>query len=227
MSWNVVGYSSATLRAGNKGAGACFIPVSGSKTIDLNDIKVVGYVDGCEGDVYVQQLDRYGRAQEAFTWYDLPEDEICGWFDGSDEPVEVGAVTLAIGDALWVNAPDADYGIQSAGQVPTSDVATALRAGNKLVSNPTPVDVDLVNVVVSGYEDGCEGDVYVQQLDRYGRAQEAFTWYDLPEDDIYGWFNGSDEPVEEGAIVLAPGESLWVNAISTDYSIVFPGVAIK
>ena len=108
---SVVGYSSATLRAGNKGAGACFIPVSGSKTIDLNDIKVVGYVDGCEGDVYVQQLDRYGRAQEAFTWYDLPEDDIYGWFNGSDEPVEEGAIVLAPGESLWVNAISTDYSI--------------------------------------------------------------------------------------------------------------------
>ena len=172
-------------------------------------------------------LDSLGRGGDIYTWYDLPEDGIVGWFDGNDEPVEVGTLVLAPGEGLWINAAGDGYRIQSAGQVPTSDIAVVLREDFKLVVNPTPVNVDLTAIDVTGYDEICEADVNVQILDSLGRGGDIYTWYDLPEDEIFGGFDGNDEPVEVGALVLKPGEGLWVNALSSDYSIVFPGVNIK
>lgn len=48
---NVVGYSSTTLRLGNKGAGACFETVNGGNVINLQDIKVSGYEESSEEEV--------------------------------------------------------------------------------------------------------------------------------------------------------------------------------
>ncbi len=222
---NIVGYSQASLRTDFKAGGACFVPVSGS-TIDLNDLKVVGYSDICEGDVNVQILDSLGRGGEVYFWYDVPEFELYGWLDGSDELVEDGVVTLAPGEGLWINAPGDGYGLQSAGQVPTSDVAVVLRSDFKLVVNPTPVTIDLTNVAITGYSEICEGDVNVQILDSLGRGGEVYFWYDVPEFELYGWLDGSDEPVEVGAVTLGSGEGLWANATSSDYMVVFPGVTL-
>lgn len=202
------------------------MPVSGT-TIDLTALTVTGYEEICEGDVNVQILDSLGRGGEIYSWYDVPEANLYGWLDGSDEPVEAGAVTLAPGEGLWVNAPGEDYGLQSAGQVPTSDIAVVLRQDFKLVVNPAPVTVDLTAISVTGYEEICEGEVNVQILDSLGRGGEIYSWYDVPEADLYGWLDGSDEPLEEEVVTLAAGEGLWVNAPSSDYSIKFPGVAIK
>ena len=71
----MVGYNNTELRTGNKGVGACFLPI-GSDVVKLNDIKVAGYdpEEGCEGDVYVQTLDNYGRTVDKYFWYDVPGD---------------------------------------------------------------------------------------------------------------------------------------------------------
>lgn len=171
-------------------------------------------------------LDKFGRAQTAYFWYDIAEEDLYGWLDMTDEPVEKGAVVLNAGDALWVNAPDESYSIQSAGQVPQKNVSVALREGNKLIVNQTPVAVDLTDISIEGYEEICEGDVSVQMLDKFGRAQTAYFWYDIVEEDLYGWLDMTDEPVEPETVVIGAGETLWVNAPSSDYAIIVPGVTL-
>ena len=145
----------------------------------------------------------------------------------ADEPVEKGIVTFKAGQAFWVDAPNEFYAIQSAGQVPMSDVAVTLRTGRMMVGNVTPVDVDLIDISVQGYDEVAEGECSVQILDKYGRGLDSFFWYDLPDDNLYGWLDGSDEPLEEGTLVLKPGEALWVDAPNSTYSLVFPGVDVK
>ena len=231
VSSDVVGYMGNNLSAGNKAAGTSFVPVSGA-TIDLTDLVVTGYdkEEGSEEDVKVQTLDRYGRGGVTYAWMDVTDgdDVYYGWFDDG-EPVEAGTLTLAAGDGLWVNSPNADFALQSSGKVPTSAVAVTLRAGNKLVENATPVSVDLTRIVVSGYdeEEGSEEDVKVQTLDRYGRGGVTYAWMDLVDgDDVYyGWYDDGEE-VLEGTLVLQPGEGLWANAPSSDYQIEFPGVTL-
>lgn len=87
--------------------------------------------------------------------------------------------------------------------------------------------IDLTDIIVTGYdaEEGCEGVVDIQTLDEYGRGGNQYFWYDVPGE-LYGWLDASDNEAEEGALVIKPGEGLWVNAPSSDYMIEFPGVTL-
>ena len=220
---NVVGYASGELRYGFKGVGAQFAAVSGT-AIDLTDIKVTGYDEATEGEVSVQVLDAYGKSTMIYSYYDVPG-ELTGWLDSGDNLIEAGTVTLASGDALWVDAPSEAYNLQTAGQVPTTGIAVGLRYGFKLVSNSTPVSVDLTDIDVSGYDEVTEGEVSVQVLDAYGKSAMIYSYYDVPGE-LTGWLDSSDNEVAVGDLVIAPGEALWVDAPSTSYSLIFPGVTL-
>lgn len=230
---NVVGYSEVGLRFGSKGAGACFVNVNTSKSMDLQDLKVTGYDKAAgyeDAGVTVQTLDAYGRAIETYTWYDVPDDFV-GWLDSNDNYVE--DMPIAPGEGLYARAPDTTFALQSAGQVASSDIAITLRFGSKLVVNPMPISINMNDDngdenylrvtgydVLAGYEDA---GVTVQTLDAYGRAVETYTWYDVP-DDFFGWLDSNDEYVE--GISIAPGESLYARAPNTDFALVFPAPAL-
>ena len=106
-----MGYASGELRYGNKAVGAQFAAI-GNETIDLTDIKVVGYdtEQGTEADVKVQILDAYGKAGDTYGYYDVPG-ELTGWLNGDDEEVEVGDVVVNPGEGLWVNAPSTAFSL--------------------------------------------------------------------------------------------------------------------
>ena len=226
---NVVGYAGTALRFGSKGAGSCFVPVSGEAVINLQDLKVTGYEGDCYGSVSMQELDAYGRSIDGrkWYWYDAKDDGYYGWYNDAEEcPTDI---TFAPGEGLYVDAPDATYSLQSSGQVPTFDIAVQLRFGSKHAVNPTPVTIninDAVNGVwVSGYEGDSYGVVSMQKLDEYGRSidGEKWYWYDAEGDGYYGWYNDAEEtPV----VNIAPGESVYVDAPDTTYFINFPGVAL-
>lgn len=189
--------------------------------LNIQEIKVVGYEGETAGDVAIQTLDSIGRVKDLYMWVDLPDDDILGWLDIYDEPVDV---EFKPGEGLWINAPSSDYKIQTAGQVPTTNVSVALRDGFTMVVNPTPIDVNIQDISVEGYEGETAGDVAIQTLDTLGRVVDLYMWVDLPDDDIYGWLDIYDEPVET---TIAPGAGLWVSAPSSDYSIILPGVTLK
>ena len=227
VSSDVVGYAQSEARSGFKALGAQFVAVSATG-IDLTEIKVTGYdpEDGTEGDVTVQGLNAYGQGTGTYFYYDVPG-ELTGWLDSNDEPVEAGTVILAPGEGLWVSAPSTAFGLQTAGKVPTSGIAVTLRSGFKLVSNNTPVAVDLNDIEVSGYdpEDGTEGDVTVQGLNAYGQGTGTYFYYDVPEE-LTGWLDSNDELVEDGNVSIGAGEALWVSAPNTSLSLVIPGVTL-
>ena len=246
---NVVGYDSATLRTGMKAAGAAFVPVSGAG-FDLQSLKVSGYnaADGyADGEIYLQTLTPGGATIKSFTWIDLaadPDDPdsvpYYGWYD--DDTGELGELTIAPGDGLAAFGPNATFGLQSAGQVPTSDVAVTLRTGMKFIANPTPATVSLnsgdksdwAGMYVAGYnaEDGyADGEIYLQTLTPGGATIKSFTWIDLaadPDDPdsvpYYGWYD--DDTGELGELSIAPGDGLAAFGPSTAFSVVFPGVTL-
>ncbi len=225
---NVVGYASGTTTSGNKIMGAQFSPVAGVG-IDLNSIKVVGYdpESGTEAEVQVQPLDNRGKGGMTYSYYDVPG-ELTGWLDGNDEPVEDGTVILAPGEGLWVSAPNASLSLQTAGSVPLAKYGVLLRQGNKMVVNSSPVAIDLTKIDVSGYnaEDGTEADVQAQTLDNRGKGGMTYSFYDVPGE-LFGWLDGNDEPVEEGAVMIQPGEGLWVSSPNATFQLELPGVEIK
>ncbi len=232
---NVVGYAAGTLREGFKAAGAQFIPVSGS-TVDLTDITVTGYDTeaGTVEEVSVQTLNKNGDMVNQYFWYDYVDgsDVYYGWLDAdSGDFVVEGDVTFAVGDGLWVDAPSADYKLQTAGQVMTSSAAITLREGFKMVANPTPVDVDLTAITVSGYdtEAGTVEEVSVQTLNKNGDMVNQYFWYDYVDgsDVYYGWLDAdSGDFISEGDVSVGAGSALWVDAPSTDYNLVLPGVTL-
>ena len=216
-----MGYQSAELQQYGLTAGACFVPVTGS-TFDLTDLKVTGYDEATEGDVQIQTLDEYGRTVANYTYYDVPG-ELTGWLDSDDNEVEVGDVTFQAGEGLWSYSLDDGFGLQSAGMVPTTPVAVTLQQYGLSVANPTPVDVDLTQITVGGYEEATEGDVQVQTLDEYGRTVANYTYYDVPGE-LTGWLDADDNEVEVGDVVVKPGEGLWTYSLDDGFTFIFPGV---
>ena len=91
--------------------------------------------------------------------------------------------------------------------------------------------IDLTDITVTGYskEDGTAEEVSVQTLDKDGGMVKLYFWYDAVDgaDVYYGWLDAdSGDFVEEGAVEVDAGEALWVDAPSTTYSIVLPGVSL-
>jgi hypothetical protein len=224
---NIVGYASGATTSGNKIMGSQFSAVS-ADGIDLNSVIVVGYdaEEGTEAEVTVQCLDNLGKGGATYFFYDVPG-ELYGWLDGTDEPVEDGNVVLAKGEGLWVSAPNASFALQTAGSVQTEKYGVLLRSGNKMVVNSTPVAVDLNTIDVAGYdqEEGTEAEVTVQTLDGFGKGGVTYFFYDVPGE-LYGWLDGTDEPVEDGAMMIQPGEGLWVSSPSDAFLSEIPGVSL-
>ncbi len=220
---NVVGYASAELQESGLTAGACFVPITGSN-FDLNDLSVTGYEESTEADLQIQTLDEFGRTVAIYSYYDVPG-ELTGWLDENDEEVAVGTVTFQAGEGLWTYCTIAGLGLQSAGQVPTSAVTVTLQESGLSIANPTPVNVDLTDTYVTGYEDSTEADVVVQTLDEFGRTVAIYSYYDVPGE-LTGWLDENDEEVAVGTVVVKPGEGLWSYCTADGFSFVFPGVTL-
>ena len=226
----IVGYAQSALKSGNTAAGAQFVPMTGD-SIDLANLTVVGYEEEQGGDIYVQRVDGKGKmiAGSKYFWYDLPDDGLYGWYDGSDEPLETGVQVVKVGEGWWVKGTAATEGIQSSGQVANAPVQVNLMNGNKFIVNPTPVAVNFNDdddngkfIAVGGYTEEQGGDIYAQQVDGKGKmiAGTKFFWYDLPDDGLYGWYDGNDDPIT--GVALPAGGALWVKGTSTDEYMSFP-----
>lgn len=228
---NVVGYSQSGLKAGYTATGAQFVSMDG-KAMDLCDIVPTGYdrESYVGGSITIQLLDATGRMVpgSAYYWYD--DEDGTAWFDGADDEIVPGAITLAPGEAMWVTGNSTSEGLQTAGQVANVSIDIALRAGYKLLCNPTPVAVNWNDddengkmITCGGYdpEEYIGGSIDVQLLDATGRMVpgSAYYWYD--DEDGTGWFDGADEFVE--GVKLPAGVGIWIKANSTNEKITFPG----
>ena len=223
VSSSVVGYKSAELQQYGLTAGACFVPVTGS-TFDLTDLRVTGYDEATEGDLQIQTLDYAGRTVATYFYYDVPG-ELTGWLDFDDNEVEVGDVIFQPGEGLWAYSAIEGLGLQSAGMVPTAGISVTLQQYGLSVANPTPVDVDLTDTYVGGYDEATEGDVQVQTLDYAGRTVATYFYYDVPGE-LTGWLDFDDNEVEVGDVVIKPGQGLWTYSQDDGFTFVFPGVAL-
>ena len=218
-----VGYQSAELQENGLTTGACFVPVQGS-TFDLTELKVTGYEESTEGDVQIQTLDEAGRTVDTYFYYDVPG-ELTGWLDINDEEVSTGDVSFQAGEGLWSISAVDGLGLQSAGAVPTSGVVVQLQENGLSIANPTPVNVDLTDAFIGGYEESTEGDVQVQTLDEAGRTVATYFYYDVPGE-LTGWLDINDEEVAEGDVIIQPGQGLWTISSADGFTFVFPGVSL-
>ena len=159
-----------------------------------------------------------------YAYYNVPG-ELTGWLDSFDEPIEEGVVMIEPGEGLWTSAPNSSWGIQTSGEVMTSGIQVTLREGFKMVVNTTPVAVDITKIDVDGYDEATEADVKMQVLDNFGRGGMTYAYYDVPGE-LTGWLDSFDEPVEEGVVMIQPGEGMWTSAPSATYSVTLPGVEL-
>lgn len=107
---NVVGYSTADLRAGFTMTGPCFLDV-GSDAVDITSITVGGdaYEAGASGDtVYINILADDGSGLGNYSWMDYEGDFEPGWYDVDEglEPIAEGDVVLEPGAGVWVQGDD-------------------------------------------------------------------------------------------------------------------------
>ena len=201
---------------------------------------------GAWGEVNIQTLTDVGVTEESYFWNDFidGEDVWYGWYaDGEEEPAKRGDLIFAPGEGFMLKCESYEYpyALQSAGQVLTAaDQPTELRLHEKLVSNPTPVTVDLTACSVDGYDDydpvgdagGAWGEVNVQKLSDVGVTEESYFWNDFidGEDVWYGWYaDGEETPIKAGVCTIVPGEGLMVKCESYDYdyTFVWPKVDVK
>ena len=195
-------------------------------TFDLTDLTVTGYDTsaGTDSEMYIQTLDEYGRTVASFFWVDDAEG-VRAWFNEDGEEVAKGDVTFQPGEGLWTYCDYDGFGLQSAGVVPTEDVAVMLQEAGLSIANPTPVTVDLTDCIVTGYDEnaGTDSEMYVQTLDEYGRTVASFFWVDDAES-VCGWFNEDGDEITKGDVTVEPGAGLWTYCDYDGFNFVWPKV---
>ena len=102
---------------------------------------------------------------------------------------------------------------------------SALKAGNTATGAQfvalSGEKMDLCDMIPTGYdrETYVGGSINIQLLDASGKMVpgSAFYWYD--DEDGTAWFDGADEEIVPGTILLAPGEAMWITANSASEGI--------
>ena len=150
-----------------------------------------------------------------------------GWYKDmvGIEPVTEGEVVLANGQGFALHSDGEDIQLRVSGEVPAGDVGLTFVAGDGMLGNATPVDVDLTDVTVTG--GGGYGDVSAQAISAAGVWVGEYYWLTLAGmgvDD--GWYKDmiGIEAVVEDEVVLAPGESLSLHSDSEDLTVTLPAV---
>ena len=216
---NIVGYASNELRYGSIGLVPQFVSTSGGE-IDLQDIKCN---DAASDSVSFMILDNIGIGGDTYFWinyYGDNGDEAC-WVDGGFEKV-VG-MKIQPGQGLWVAGGSSEEIFQTAGQVSQSDVAVQLRYGSTMTGNPTPVEIDLQDIVCT---DNCSDSVSFMILDNIGLGGDTYFWINYYGDngDESCWVDGGFEKVV--GMKIQPGQGLWVAGESDEQYVTFPGVEL-
>ena len=261
---NIVGYMNKELPASGQAVGPAFINVSG-EDMDLVDISATGYdpydyekdEGGARGDVQLSTLTDGGGTAVTYKWYDYtkrgesPDADVVmkGWYKEVNRRYVLcvrGEVTLQPGEGLWSNTLAYNQKLVSSGEVATkADVATAMPASGMMIANPLPVNVDLVDMYVRGYdpydyekdEGGARGDVQLSTLTDGGGTAVTYKWYDYtkrgesPDADVVmcGWYKEVNRRYVlcvRDEVVLTPGEGLWTNTLAEDQTLYWPKVEV-
>ena len=200
----------------------------------MTDIKITGHDGECADEVDIQMLTAQGKGVDgsSFYWCDFEEDgdTFYGWMAPDEHFAVKGEVVYDVCDALWIHSESDELSIQTSGAVDQKGSACALRIGNKLVANPTPVLCDLFDIKVTGHDGECADEVDIQLLTAQGKGADgsSFYWCDFEEDGdtFYGWMAPDEHFVVKGEVTYKPGEALWVHSESDELQIEYPGVTI-
>ena len=165
-------------------------------------------------------LDAGGYTLATYVWADWGEPDI-GWQDDSMAFID-DTVKVAPGSSFWIQCDTTGVTLQSAGQVPSSDVSITLNdTGVTVVGNPFPTAVKLNTVIAQGAGDG---EVSLNTLDAGGYTLSTYVWADWGDPDI-GWQDDSMAFIDD-TVEVAPGQGFWAQCDTTDVSLYFPGLSL-
>ena len=220
---NVVGFQDVEAPQGDSMRCPTFTAV-GTEGYDLTQIKVTGGFG--MGDINAQKVSSSGLWDGQYYW--LTEDMALvptGWYKDmfGAEPVEEGEVVLDKGQALYVHSDSENLNLTVSGEVKKGAVELEFAAGDGMLGNALPVDVDLVNVTVTGGFG--MGDINAQAISAGGIWNGQYYW--LTEDMALvptGWYKDmfGGEPVAEGEVILAPGEALYFHSDTEALTVTLP-----
>ena len=201
-----------------------FLNIGTTVSNDLQTIIPTG--DGIRDAVKIQTLNEFGQTIDTYLWVngedlDTAEEGYC-WAD-LNYTAKITGVSFGPGDGLWVYGTATSQGIQTSGQVGSSDVAVKLRNNATSCGNPFPTKVDLQDLIPSG--DGIRDAVKIQTLNEFGQTI-----------DTYLWVNGEDlDTAEEGfcwadlnyttkisGVEFAAGDGFFVYGTSDSQYLTFP-----
>ena len=235
---NVVGYYSSenNFRAGNTMYTPMFAGVS-AETYSIQDIMPIGTVvpngSSLANAITLQKLTATGGADGSTYWWmdyydeDEEEDEY-GW----KLPAAFTSATLTFkaGEAFWLKMPTtAECTLQFNGEVRKGSSYILLRQGNTAVGNPTPVTIDVADILPVGENvpngSSLSNAITLQKLTATGGADGSTYWWmdyydEDEEEDEYGW--KLPAAFSDCTMTLAPGEGIWVKCPNATTSLQFP-----
>ena len=216
----LVGYAQNGIQNGGTIVSPQFVNVGTTGNLPLESLVPTG--DNLSDNVFIQQLDAFGRTVIEYGWVDWAGDngDQEAWID--TDTFEIASdVTFAPGQGLWVMGSSTSQGIQAAGKVGTDDVSVTLCNGGITTGNPYPVALDLQDIVPEG--DNLSDNVFIQQLDAFGRTVIEYGWVDWAGDngDQEAWIDTDTFEIAED-VSFGPGTGLWVMGSSSAQSIRFP-----
>ena len=201
-----------------------FLTIGGSTT-RLQDLSPNGLTTPTESEVYVQTLNAYGVTVNQYDWINYGDDPDfpAGWYD-EELNLLTDDVVFAPGTGLWTSAPSEDVSLTSSGKVPKTDVSVTLQNGGTSTGNMMPIEIDINDIVVSGYTGTTESDVCIQILNAYGQMVTQYDWIDYGDDPDFpaGWYDSELNLIETGTVKFAPGEGFYVLGTSGAFSIRIP-----
>ena len=222
--------------------GSVFENVGDAEHYTSNDIKITGYEDeeawqdsGVDCDVKITRMDQGGYTCEdevnlgwvaeyddgkwTSWWYDLVTD---------DDVDPENPIQFNYGEGLWLETPTDKLGsetfkLTSSGAVSPDDSIYPLLTRGNVVANPMPVEIDAMDVTITGYEDeeawqdsGVDCDVKVTLIDQGGYTCEdevSIGWvaeYDDGEWTAW-WYNlVTDDDLAREEVKFPAGLGLWV-----------------
>ena len=191
----------------------------GLEGIDVQDIKLIGDAP-TDGTVNFQVLNANRKMIKSFAYYGAGaevEGEYVGWYDGDGTFEAPDHYTFQPGDAIMLEMPVANGGIQIAGEVPSVEAVVALKsAGYYLVGNPMPIEIDVQDLKV-GAGAKTDGTLNFQVLNASRKMVKSFAYYGAEaevEGDLVGWYDGDGTFEAPDTYAIQPGDAVMLETLS-------------
>jgi len=235
---NTVGYyaSDANFRAGNTMYTPMFAGI-GDAQYSIQDIQPVGtkVPDGSSiaNAITLVKLTSEGLGDGyTYWWMDYYDDDDEEDYYGWRRPGSMALATISFkaGEAFWMKMPTtAACTLQFNGEVRKGDIYMLLKQGNTAVGNPTPVTINVTDIVPVG-ENIPDGSAASKAITLVKLTSEGlgdgytYWWMDYydedDEEDYYGWRRPGSGTLCN--MTLAPGEGIWVKCPNNSTSLKFP-----